>query len=337
MLGSVLLDVSRSFHQTLRILPARIRPQISLAYLLARTSDTVADTDLVPLEQRLRALHAFRDRIMGREGSLNFGDFAARQGAPAERILLENGELSLSLLTRLSEPDLQLVREVLAIIISGQELDLRRFAGASANRIIALQTDEELEDYTYRVAGSVGEFWTRVCHAHLFPTDKIDLNKLMNDGVRFGKGLQLVNILRDVPADLRNGRCYLPEGSLQAAGLVPTDLLDPANYGRLRPLVDRYLDLASRHLSAGWEYTNALPRHCVRVRLACAWPILIGVETLQLLRANNVLDHERRYKVSRRRVKQLMFRSVVLYPFSGAWRRLVEAQGTARSPSGPRE
>ena len=76
-------------------------------------------------------------------------------------------------------------------------------------------------------------------------------------------------------------------------------------------------------MQSGWAYTNSLPRSSIRVRLACAWPILIGQETLKLLWANNVLDSQRRIKVSRDRVKRLMFRSVILYPWQGAWRRLV--------------
>jgi farnesyl-diphosphate farnesyltransferase len=76
-------------------------------------------------------------------------------------------------------------------------------------------------------------------------------------------------------------------------------------------------------LQAGWEYTNALPRRSVRVRLACAWPILIGLETIRLLRCGNVLDPSRRLKVSRRQVKRLLWRSVLYYPFSAAWRGMV--------------
>ena len=164
---------------------------------------------------------------------------------------------------------------------------MRRFAGASARSLVALRTDEELDDYTYRVAGCVGEFWTKMCRAHLFPEAPVDDAFLLANGVRFGKGLQLVNILRDVAADLRQGRCYLPAERLAELGLKPADLLQPANEPRLRPLYHGYLDRAEAHLLAGWAYTNALPRGCVRVRLACAWPILIGRETLKLLRAGN--------------------------------------------------
>ena len=87
----------------------------------------------------------------------------------------------------------------------------------------------------------------------------------------------------------------------------------------------QYLDLAEANLRAGWEYTNMLPRRQARVRLACAWPILIGMKTLELLRAGNVLDPQRRIKVGRPEIKRIITRSVLFYPLPGAWRNLVFA------------
>jgi farnesyl-diphosphate farnesyltransferase len=330
----LLKDVSRSFYLTLRVLPGKVRSPIGLAYLLARTTDTIADTELVAPEQRLEALQALRERIQGqREVPLDFGALARQQGSHAERVLLEKCEASLALLRGLPAADAQLVREVLNTITSGQELDLRRFAGASARSLLALRTNEELDDYTYRVAGCVGEFWTKMCRAHLFPHAPLDDAFLLTNGVRFGKGLQLVNILRDVAADLRHGRCYLPADRLAACNLKPEDLLQPANEPRLRPLYHAYLDRAEAHLLAGWAYTNTLPRGSVRVRLACAWPILIGWETLKRLRAGNALDAAQPIKVSRGQVRQLMVRSVLLYPWPGAWENMVPAGKAVASPA----
>ena len=334
LLGGLLKEVSRSFYLTLRVLPGKVRAPIGLAYLLARTTDTIADTELVALEQRLEALRHLRERILGQRATpLDFGALAQRQGSQAEGVLLEKCEASLALLAGLPSADRQLVCEVLNTITSGQELDLRRFAGAAAGTLVALRTEEELDDYTYRVAGCVGEFWTRMCRAHLFPRAPLDDAFLLADGVRFGKGLQLVNILRDVAADLRQGRCYLPAESLAGSGLKPEDLLQPANEPRLRPLYHGYLDRADAHLLAGWAYTKALPRRSVRVRLACSWPILIGRETLKLLRGGNVLDPAQRIKISRRGVKGLMLRSVLLYPWPGAWEKMVPTGKAVASPA----
>lgn len=323
ILRSPLRDVSRSFYLTLRVLPAAIRPQISLAYLLARMTDTIADTEIVPLDLRLKALQALRTRILGTTTApLDVGELARQQGSPAERALLERVEEILTALARLSAADRQRIRDVLSVITSGQELDLQRFAGAGAGRIVSLQTDADLDDYTYRVAGCVGEFWTKMCRAHLFPTAPLDDTVLLSHGVRFGKGLQLVNILRDLPRDLCQGRCYLPGERLNAIGLTPADLLKAEVEPTFRSLFRTYLDRADAHLEAGWAYTNLLPRSLMRVRLACAWPILIGRRTIARLRTGNVLDAGRRIKVSRGEVRNIVLRSVLFYPWPGAWNRL---------------
>jgi len=323
LLGSLLKEVSRSFYLTLRVLPGKIRFQIGLAYLLARTTDTIADTGLIALERRMDALKSLKARILGQSGTpLDFKELAQHQGTAAERILLEKCESTLRLMNTLNVGDLQLVREVLGTITGGQELDLQRFGEASVERIVALRTGSELVDYTYRVAGCVGEFWTKMCLAHLFRG--LDESYLLGKGICFGQGLQLVNVLRDLARDLRNGRCYLPADELVASELSPVDLLKSQNENRLRPVYDAWLGRAERHLLAGWDYTNALPRSSVRVRLACAWPIQIGLRTIKLLRSNPILDPNTRVKVSRAEVKKLMIRSVMLYPFP-SWRKLISA------------
>ncbi|MEW6156176.1 MAG: phytoene/squalene synthase family protein [Verrucomicrobiota bacterium] len=337
LLTDLLRDVSRSFYTTMRVLPSAIRDQISLAYLLARTTDTIADTEIVPVEERLDALSQLRGRILHQSSMpLDFqrlikSNFKSESGMAkdgprsaqtAERVLLSRVNDALALLDTFSNADQQLIRDVLTTITSGQELDLKRFANASQESIIALETDAELDDYTFRVAGCVGEFWTRICRAHLFPESRHDLAALIAKGIRFGKGLQMVNILRDVPADLRTGRCYLPETRLVQLGLKPKDLLDPNVERELRPLYNDYVRLAHEHLAAGWTYTNQLPFRLARVRLACAWPILIGMATLKKLQEGSVLDPAHRIKISRAELRSIMTRSILLYPAPMLWRRL---------------
>ena len=340
--GDLLKATSRSFYLTLRVLPARVRPQIGLACLLARTTDTIADTEIIPLAQRLDALQKLRGRMLGQSSApLNFGELARQQGSPAERVLLEQVEASLALLTTLSPADLKLVREVLATITSGQELDLRKFGnwGPMESRptdrpIIALETAAELDDYTYRVAGCVGEFWTKICRAHLFPNARLDETQFITDGIRFGKGLQLVNILRDLPADLKNGRCYLPGQRLDEAKLLPETLLSPANENKFLPLFHEHLDKAEAHLAAGWRYTNTLPFPQFRIRLACAWPVLIGLRTIAKLRAAGVIELQQRVKVSRGEVRGILVRSTLACPVPVLWRKLYTPAAKAVASGG---
>jgi farnesyl-diphosphate farnesyltransferase len=329
-LNDLLKATSRSFYLTLRVLPARMRPQIGLAYLLARTTDTIADTEILPVAQRLDALQKLRDRILGQNSApLNFGELAQKQNLSAEKLLLEKVEASLAALQNFPASDQKLIRDVLVTITSGQELDLKRFGNvaktgtsATGQQITALETAAELDDYTYRVAGCVGEFWTKICRAHLFPNAKLDEKQFLNDGIRFGKGLQLVNILRDLPTDLKNGRCYLPTDRLDEAKLFPETLLSPANAEKFLPFYHSYLDKAESHLCAGWRYTNTLPFSQFRVRLACAWPILLGMKTIEKLRAADVIELQQRVKVSRGEVRGIILRSLLACPFPKIWRNL---------------
>ena len=110
---------------------------------------------------------------------------------------------------------------------------------------------------------------------------------------------------------------------------MPSVLLSPVNQSRFRPLYHRHLEVAESHLQAGWNYTNALPRGQVRVRLACAWPILIGVKTIQRLRAAGVLELRQGVKISRSEVRWILLRSVLAYPLPGVWRKLFPAKTKA--------
>ncbi len=338
-MNRLLRQVSRSFYLTLRALPEPVRAQISLAYLLARTSDTIADTHLVPVKRRLAALREMRAAIVnigtGRTAlPPDFGELAqaqagrAGQGTVAERVLLEMVGAAFEELRGFESEDRLLICEVLHTITLGQESDLARFGSASSGAVVALDTDEDLDQYTYCVAGCVGEFWTRICRTHLFPNGRLDESALLRDGVRFGRGLQLVNILRDLPRDLRSGRCYIPSTKLAEAGLVPQDLLDPQSIGRFRPVYDSDLQQAREHLSAGWAYTDMIPRGQMRVRLACAWPILIGMKTLSLLGSRNVLDDSQHIRISRSEIRGIIASSLIRYPSPRAWKRLFESVAT---------
>lgn len=326
-IDSLLKETSRSFYLTLKALPPRIRPQIGLGYLLARIADTIADAKGGPTDQRLRLLEQFNDRIQGRTGTVpNLVTLARLQREPAEAHLLENAAAPVSYLEQFAEHDQRRIRQVLDTITSGQMLDLKRFAYATGDTIIPLAREEELDDYTYRVAGCVGEFWTHLSLAHLFEADAATEAQLLETGVRFGKGLQLINILRDLPADLRTGRCYLPAAMLAEHDLTPRDLLATETINRFRPVYDSYLDKAAAHLDDAVEYIGLLPYRQFRLRTACMLPVLIGQRTLALLRVQNVLDAENRIKVSRPEIRQLTRQTALAVPSRRRSQKLLDAQ-----------
>lgn len=243
---ALLKRVSRSFYLTLRLLPAEVRASISLAYLLARLTDTEAD-----------------------------GAVSA-----AERELLDRRSELLGWLDR--TPDREAIERVWATIQEGQRFDGERFRAPGAGPL----SPEELDRYTFLVAGCVGEFWTRICARRLPGFSRRDPESLVPQGIHFGQGLQLVNILRDRVADRRMGRVYVPEERL----------------AETFALARQHLDDAARYVAA---VTNR------RLRAACALPLFLAWETLDRVEITPDAEH---VKVPRSRVAILLVKAFFWHP-----------------------
>lgn len=312
--GPLLRSVSRSFYLSLRLLPNALRDPLSLAYLLARATDTIADTPEPPVAMRTEALQQLAAAIQGAEGKEVAErlrkSFAPLQKNAAERTLIEQLPGLLDWLAALASEDRDEVRHVLVTINRGQSLDLQRFG--QANGIRALKNARELDEYTYLVAGCVGEFWTRLCFRHVRNFSNKTEPEMRELGIRYGCGLQLINVLRDAGEDLRNGRCYIPADELDSLGLGPTEILrEPA---RFEPLMTKWREKAARGIEAGIEYASAI--HGRRVRFATALPALIGARTLTLLREAGPDVLSRRVKVPRAEVRRMILASAMGSPRS---------------------
>jgi farnesyl-diphosphate farnesyltransferase len=301
-LWQLLKGVSRSFYLSVRFLPSAIRPAIALGYLLARASDTIADANSLPAADRLGILNQFRAQLFTVDPGLKRGlkECAQQQPPGAERQLLERIEEILAYVGRLPQSDQDLLREVLGHILRGQILDIERFELASS--LHALRSPEELDEYVYLVAGSVGEFWTKLCLRAWTPYARVDDKRIVTLGTEYGKGLQLVNVLRDYPQDVRLGRSYLP-----VTGALSEDIKVAG------PLFQEWRGVARRYLESGAQYVQAI--RPIRVRFACALPILIGIETLGKMKTVPPFGHK--IKVSRSRVYWLMVLSLLVAAIPG--------------------
>jgi farnesyl-diphosphate farnesyltransferase len=310
----VLPGVSRSFALSLRILPRPLRTPLGVTYLVARAADTLADTPAVPAADREGGLLALQAAIGGDEAD-GLAALAARVAAnhpAAERALLGRLPEVLAAYRGLAPADRARARTVLLTLTQAMLETLARFPPEMTGSPRALETRGDLDRYTYLNAGCVGEFWTETVIAHRPACAGGNPAAMRARGRHFGQGLQLVNVLRDLARDLRIGRCYLPRADLAALGLAPEDLLDVAVTPRVRPLLEALIDHALVWLDAARAYTLALPRREVRLRLACAWPLLLGLATLaRLRRADRLLDPAVVVKVPRPEVRRLLARSAV--------------------------
>lgn len=279
----MLKDVSRSFYLTLRALPKGMRPAVSVGYLLARASDTIADCG-GDREGRVTLLADFRRVIAGEE----VPDFlpqaaqvASEEGLKdGERVLMRRLDEVMNWLEQLATWEQSAIREVVTTITEGQSWDLTRFP---EGELVAITVQAEAERYCYQVAGCVGEFWTEIG----FGSDPRFANKpkpaMRALGKSYGMGLQLVNILRDEAEDAERGRRYLPG--------------DRADW----------VEVARGHLEDGLRYAQAVRGH--RARFATVLPTLIGLETLDLLASASAEELAKGVKVSREVVKSCLWKA----------------------------
>lgn len=325
-IDNLLESTSRSFYPTLKYLPKKVRGQIGLLYLLARVADTIADSKHGDTDELLRLLRSYNDVAQGKSDKLpDFSSLAEIQDNPHEAELLRNVGDVIEGLEVYPKEDRERMLECLDIIVSGQILDLERFGPAKeGGNISALNDNLELDDYTFRVAGCVGVFWTKMSLAHIISIPPEEEKEFFEKGVRFGKALQMINILRDIPEDLRFGRCYIPRQELDKHGMKPEDLLTPNNIGKFRPLYDEYLDLTNEHLDAAIEYIKMLPETQFRLKASCMLPVLIGQRTVTLLREGNILDSADRIKVTRDEIKSYARKLLRALIIPGGVRRLLE-------------
>ncbi|MDO8461436.1 MAG: phytoene/squalene synthase family protein [Deltaproteobacteria bacterium] len=277
----ILKGVSRSFYLSLLFLPKKIRYTMGVGYLFCRAADTIADTDLIPASERLKMLELYRREFLQGE---NLDDLEQIQnqvvgggGLKDEEELIKNLPACFSLFRKLGEADQQFLKNLVVELTLGMEMDLKKFSGSASPL-----TAQELDQYTYYVAGVVGKFWTEVITFHFASLRKWDLTLMVDLGIRFGKGLQRVNILRDRPQDQARGRLYLP--------IAPIDLVQE----KVK---------AEELLEAGWRYVQKLPWWAARLRWVCLIPLLLGFKTLKLLEENG---WESGAKVSRSEVYRIM-------------------------------
>ena len=305
----ILKDVSRSFYLSMRVLPKEMREPISLGYLLARASDTLADTAELDAGLRAEMLDGFQKALLSDDDREQWlarlaAEVTPKQQHEGEKTLLKNMAGVFSWLDSLktkfsSEAGVEnysspvkttaasqhaAILTVMGHILRGQRLDIERF---ELRDDFKFTLDTELEEYCYLVAGCVGEFWTEIGFISMESFAKIDAARMNRWGANYGKGLQLINILRDLPNDLKQGRCYLPG-------------VDVENKEQIMSEAARWRLRARDYLNDGSAYAVELNHR--RTRMATALPGIIGEETLDLLDQADWSELQNGVKISRNQV-----------------------------------
>jgi len=307
-LNELLKHTSRSLYLSARLLPADVRKAFGIAYLLCRYADTIADTSLIAAEKRLHYISLFPTCVAKQDIQL-LNDITQEISGTTTNIyeaeLLHNLPACLAVFAQLPNTQKEIILQVVEAVCQGMAIDLKTFPDEKSGQVRAFDTEADLENYCHLMGGAPGVFWSQlIAQSVRLPLEE---NTFLQLGKDIGDALQIVNILRDLPRDLRIGRCYFPQTDLQMHHLTAQDLLLPENSARFAPIKQKWIAWGRNKLMSAHRYFAALPKTQFTHRSAVAWPVLWAADTLNKLEQEpNLLDPEVRVKISRNRIYATM-------------------------------
>ncbi len=230
---------SKSFALASRVLPPALRDDASMLYAWCRYCDDVIDGQIMGHGQEADYKVGQKDRLE----RLRADTAHALSGAPTDNPVYAG----------------------LARVVSAHAIDHRHpfdllmgFEMDAEDRLY--ETEGDILDYSYHVAGVVGVMMANIMGVRDAPT----LDRASDLGLAF----QLTNIARDVIDDARAGRVFVPRSLLEEHGapVDPSELAQPENWPAAHKAATDLLDVAELYYASAKVGIKALP-------FRCAWAI----------------------------------------------------------------
>ena len=188
-----LLTNSRTFFIPISRLSGELQEAVASAYLCMRAIDEIEDHPDIPRDTKSHLLREVSNWLQSEEPESTLDQVFAPYGE-----VLPDVTLRLKDWVRLSpQTASSLVKQSTAVMASGM--------ADWVDKNWQIETREDLDSYTYCVAGAVGELLSDLWRWH----DGTDTDRVK--AIAFGRGLQAVNILRNYGEDEERGVSFFPE------------------------------------------------------------------------------------------------------------------------------
>jgi farnesyl-diphosphate farnesyltransferase len=315
---AMLPRVSRTFALCIRLLPRPLDRTTLVAYLLCRIADTLEDSERLYPEEKRRLLGLWSECLAhGAEVDPSFIIQAFVSPANDEERLVHQADRVLREFRRLSADQRAAIRPWVREMCSGmaQFVGGYRTAGARSGGLESLATLADLDRYCYYVAGTVGHLLTELFHLHSRGTSGERYRRLKALATSFGRGLQLVNIIKDVSEDRRRGLSFVPRQLCEIFGIRPEELSEERHQDSARRIMLALIRKAKLHLNDALTYTTLLPRRQYGIRLFCLTALYFAVRTLRLAEnGDRLFDPAHKVKISRAQVRRTVLAARLVAP-----------------------
>lgn len=321
--------VSRTFALNIQVLPLSLKKPILLAYLFCRMADTLEDDKDMARDEKVRLLEIFRlifvDRENWQEHTAAFRDALPKHWKDSEdcdQLLTAWPRWPLYLFFDLSDKYVHAVSKWVIEMCDGMIQFSDHREGQSG--WMGLQSVEELDEYCYYVAGTVGMMLCDLFFAYS-PLISASKYKAMKElAVSFGLGLQITNIVKDMKEDAERNTCFVPEALFTKFNTSPQALIEERQEEELSRVIDYLTQKALGHLEDAKDYTLLIPRLEPRIRLFCLWPLFMATATLVKVVADNQVLSQEKVKISRSDVKGIIKSTTLRVAFNSQIDKMFE-------------
>lgn len=298
--------VSRTFALCIPLLPSGLEYATLVAYLVCRVADTIEDATSLDGGEKGRLLHTWAQAL--EDGASETLGRVFPQPVSDDERLVNHADVVWREFHRLPAAHREAVRPWVREMCGGMAEFAQRPPGG-------IGTLEDLDRYTYYVAGTVGHLLTRLFRLHDPRPARRRYERLEALATSFGRGLQLTNIIKDVSDDRRRGLSFIPRQLCQLAGIRPEDLQDQRHRSEAQRVVLALIEKAKRHLNDALAYSTTVPRRLYGVRLFCLTSLFFAVRTLRLAeRDAHLLDPDHKVKISRAEVYRTLAATRLIAP-----------------------
>lgn len=276
--------VSRTFAISIDLLDEPMSTTLCVGYLACRVADTIEDEPMLSSGEKARLLSRY-GRVLDPSDRTNVDDFVrsvetiADTPASDDWFLVANSRRVIRTFENLPAGARDAITPPARELVDGMRMFVERYANEEGIRI---QTEAELEEYCYYVAGVIGRLITNL---QLW-NGNVDgsAEQLRDLSESCGQLLQLVNIAKDVHADYADeGNVYLPASWLADVGVSQEEIVADANREAVVSVVERTAERARSYLDDGQVWLESLSTDDETMLKACTVPFLLAVATLREL------------------------------------------------------
>lgn len=338
---NTLPKVSRTFALNIKALKGELHRSVLLAYLFCRTIDTIEDAAELDPKIKIRLLLEFsrllEDGAYRKESLEEWIRACARVDGSANDVeLLSQARRIFNVFDSLLNSHREQIIGPVSTMARGMAYFQSR--ADAAGGIIPIKDLDELEDYCYFVAGAVGEMLCGLFLEEMPGISEAGRRTMKENAVSFGLGLQMTNISKDVVADRARGWSYIPQSVIAERGLTLEEFHSGASLEKNLQILEKLLRKTLGHLRDALNFTLAIPRNHLSIRIFCVWPLWMAMETVAVLHNNKaLLNSDDPVKISRQTVKRIV-RSTPLFSFSNflltrSFDNILRGKGLADPPN----